>query len=93
MRSRQMGSGSQLETTSGAEVGSDSQIPRAAEAGRYDAFLSYAREDSEFAVDRLRAGLLAAGHEVWLDAGGPHRGCKGRRGRRRAGDGPTGRPS
>ena len=41
--------------------------PDAAEAGRYDAFLSYAREDHAFAVDWLRAELSARGQEVWVD--------------------------
>lgn len=43
------------------------QAPRATEAGRYDAFLSYSRKDSEFVVDRLRPELHAHGHEVWVD--------------------------
>jgi WD40 repeat protein len=38
-----------------------------AEAGRYDAFLSYARVNSEFVVGFLRAALRARGHEVWVD--------------------------
>ena len=41
--------------------------PAAADAGRYDAFLSYAREDSDFAVHTLHAGLSSRGLDVWLD--------------------------
>ncbi len=41
--------------------------PTAAEPGRYDAFLSYAREDSNFVIDWLRAELRTRGHEVWVD--------------------------
>jgi WD40 repeat protein len=40
--------------------------PRATDAGRYDAFLSYAREDSTF-VANLREQLHAREHEVWID--------------------------
>jgi WD40 repeat protein len=39
----------------------------AAESGTYDAFLSYAREDSAFAVDRLREELRARSLRVWVD--------------------------
>lgn len=35
--------------------------------GRYDVFLCYAREDSDFAADQLRAALNARGQAVWLD--------------------------
>jgi WD40 repeat protein len=41
--------------------------PSAADPGRYDAFLSYARQDAGFAVDRLRAELEARGKRVWVD--------------------------
>jgi TIR domain len=41
--------------------------PRSIEAGRYDAFISYAREDSEFVVEYLREELRAREHEVWVD--------------------------
>jgi WD40 repeat protein len=41
--------------------------PRASEPGRYDAFLSYAREDGEFVVAELRDQLRRRGHEVWVD--------------------------
>jgi WD40 repeat protein len=43
------------------------EAPRASEAGRYDAFISYAREDSDFVVDRLREALRERGQQVWLD--------------------------
>jgi WD40 repeat protein len=43
------------------------EAPRASEAGRYDAFISYAREDSGFVVDRLREALRERGQQVWLD--------------------------
>src|ERR1700694_2932475 len=49
------------------EVGQAADAPRASEAGRYDAFISYSRRDSSFAVDRLCDELRAAGKEVWLD--------------------------
>jgi WD40 repeat protein len=38
-----------------------------ANVGRYDAFLSYAREDSKFADDELCGDLRARGHEIWID--------------------------
>ena|SRR5664279_799767 len=41
--------------------------PRASEAGRYDAFISYSRADSSFAVDQLCEQLRTRGKEVWLD--------------------------
>jgi WD40 repeat protein len=47
--------------TAGAEA------PRASEAGRYDAFISYAREDSDFVVGRLREELREREQQVWLD--------------------------
>src|SRR5437588_12785444 len=50
-----------------AEVAGTAEAPRASEAGRYDAFLSYAREDSGFVIDRLRVALRERGHEVWVD--------------------------
>jgi hypothetical protein len=40
--------------------------PQNAEPGRYDAFISYAREDS-VAVHRLRGALEAQGKDVWVD--------------------------
>src|SRR5947209_176709 len=43
------------------------EAPRASEAGRYDAFISYAREDSPFVIDRLCAALRERGQEVWVD--------------------------
>ena len=43
------------------------EAPRASEAGRYDAFISYAREDGDFVVDRLREALRERGQQVWLD--------------------------
>src|SRR5690349_17769313 len=49
------------------EGAASTEGPRATEAGRYDAFLSYAREDSAFVVDRLREELSARGHLVWVD--------------------------
>ena len=44
----------------------EAEVPQTAQAGRYDAFLSYAREDRKF-VEQLRADLIAAGLEVWVD--------------------------
>jgi TIR domain len=45
--------------------------PTAADAGRYAAFLSYAREDNKlptaFAIDRLRTALEERGQQVWID--------------------------
>ena len=41
--------------------------PRSSDAGRYDAFLSYAREDSEFVVSRLSTALRERGKNVWVD--------------------------
>jgi TIR domain len=43
------------------------EAPDAAQAGRYDAFISYARADGAFAVDRLSRALGARGYEVWLE--------------------------
>ena len=43
------------------------QAPDAGPAGRYDAFISYARKDTAFAVERLSRSLGARGQEVWLD--------------------------
>ena len=43
------------------------EAPDPAHAGRYDAFISYARADGAFAVDRLSRALGARGYEVWLD--------------------------
>lgn len=39
----------------------------AGDAGRYDAFLSYAREDSDFVVGWLAPALRARRREVWVD--------------------------
>ena len=49
-------------------VAADVGAPRASEPGRYDSFLSYAREDREFVVDRLREAVRARGREAWVDA-------------------------
>jgi TIR domain len=49
------------------EVSRGGEAPDAAEPGRYDAFLSYAREDSEFVVEYLRTKLQARGLQVWVD--------------------------
>src|SRR5215472_3584661 len=43
------------------------EAPRASEAGRYDAFISYAREDSDFVVGRLLEALREREQQVWLD--------------------------
>ncbi|MGD0069352.1 MAG: TIR domain-containing protein, partial [Streptosporangiaceae bacterium] len=43
------------------------EAPRASEAGRYDAFISYAHEDSDFVVGRLLEALRERGQRVWLD--------------------------
>jgi WD40 repeat protein len=51
----------------GDEVDEHAEAPRASEAGRYDAFLSYAREDSEFVINRLCAELRERGKDVWVD--------------------------
>src|SRR5436305_4705610 len=50
-----------------AQIGQPAEAPNAADAGRYDAFISYSRRDSAFAVDELVGRLRAAGKEVWLD--------------------------
>jgi hypothetical protein len=57
--------------------------PTPAPEARYDAFLCYAREDSDFAVARLRESLIARGKTVWVDvedivAGTPWRSRVGR---------------
>jgi WD40 repeat protein len=52
--------------TDTAADAAEAQVPQTAQAGRYDAFLSYAREDRKF-VEQLRADLIAAGLEVWVD--------------------------
>jgi WD40 repeat protein len=44
----------------------DADETRAADASGYDAFISYAREDSDF-VNRLREHLRIRGHRVWVD--------------------------
>jgi WD40 repeat protein len=41
--------------------------PRPSDAGRYDAFVSYAREDSEFVTGRVCAALRDRGKNVWID--------------------------
>jgi hypothetical protein len=41
--------------------------PSAAEAGRYAAFVCYAREDKGFAAERLRSALISRGETVWID--------------------------
>jgi hypothetical protein len=41
--------------------------PTTADPGRYDAFLSYAREDGDFVVGWLRSALAAQAHEVRVD--------------------------
>ncbi|MDQ6817708.1 MAG: TIR domain-containing protein, partial [Actinomycetota bacterium] len=51
----------------GEAVDERAEAPRSADAGRYDAFLSYAREDSEFVVGRLYAALRERGKHVWVD--------------------------
>src|SRR4051812_63351 len=43
------------------------QPPGAPGEGRYDAFLCYAREDSRFALEVVRAPLQARGKTVWVD--------------------------
>lgn len=50
-----------------AHIAEAGEEPRAAEAGRYDAFLSYSRTDGGFVLEGLRPELLARGHEVWVD--------------------------
>jgi WD40 repeat protein len=49
-----------------AAEAAEAEVPQTAQAGRYDAFLSYAREDRKF-VEQLRGDLIAAGLEVWVD--------------------------
>jgi WD40 repeat protein len=41
--------------------------PTPAEAGRYAAFVCYAREDKDFAAGRLRAALIERGKTAWID--------------------------
>jgi hypothetical protein len=48
-------------------IESAAEAPRASEAGRYDAFTSNAREDSDFVVHRLRKVRRDRGQQVWLD--------------------------
>jgi WD40 repeat protein len=43
------------------------RAPGPKDAGRYDAFLSYARADAHFAVGQLRRGLEASEQQVWVD--------------------------
>ena len=50
-----------------AEAARAADAPEAGEAGRYDAFLSYARADGEFVVGYLREALRARGFAVWVD--------------------------
>jgi hypothetical protein len=45
----------------------ESAPPSAAEAGRYDAFVCYAREDKAFVDEHLRAGAVAHGKRLWID--------------------------
>src|SRR5438045_2898371 len=45
----------------------DADAPVSSDPGRYDAFLSYAREDSDFVIDWLLPRLRERGHEVWVD--------------------------
>jgi WD40 repeat protein len=45
----------------------DAPAPVSSDPGRYDAFLSYAREDSDFVIDWLLPRLRERGHEVWID--------------------------
>jgi WD40 repeat protein len=55
----------------GDETEGASDPPRAADAARYDAFMSYARADNTdstgWFVDRLRVDLQARGHQAWID--------------------------
>jgi hypothetical protein len=49
--------------------GPDSRTSRpSADAGRYDAFLCYAREDADFAVNLVQDALQARDKSVWVDA-------------------------
>ncbi len=41
--------------------------PNSADPAHYDAFLSYARTDTEFVIARLRPALEERGHRVWVD--------------------------
>jgi WD40 repeat protein len=43
------------------------EAPEASTPGRYDAFLSYAREESDFVIGWLLPALRERGHEVWID--------------------------
>ena len=52
--------------TATARTISQADAPRAKEAGRYDAFISYSRRDYTF-VSELCEELRGAGKEVWLD--------------------------
>ncbi len=54
-------------TLEGVAAGASAAMPQSALAGRYDAFVSYSREDHA-AAERLRAALNAHGKAVWLDA-------------------------
>src|SRR5215472_14667729 len=52
---------------SAVNAASATEAPQASEAGRYDAFISYAHEDSNFVVGRMRQALRERGQQVWLD--------------------------
>ncbi len=52
---------------SGAREDNLSPVP---EAGRHDAFVSYAREDKSFVADALVPSLETRGHDLWVDLTG-----------------------
>ena len=53
--------------TDTAEPSKEPVSPTPVEAGRYDAFVCYAREDSSFAAVSLHAALEQRGTNVWID--------------------------
>jgi WD40 repeat protein len=50
-----------------SEAPPQSEAPQSADPGRYDAFLSYAREDENFVVGWLLPALRYRQREVWVD--------------------------
>ena len=56
-----------MTTAAQARRAEDAALPPEAEAGRYAAFVCYAREDMDFAEERLCAALMQRRRAVWID--------------------------